>query len=118
MAQNETVGQKQIKVFYEHDPGYRMIAANGIFGGITPRGELRIDFFSEYSEVPKSVTLRITKEGTVTEEQDTNPRIVRMIQMGVLVPADHIESFADWFQAKAEEIKQRRKHADEHTQPE
>ena len=43
---------EKIDVEYEYDPDYRLVAANGLFGGVTPRGELRIDFFAEYVPAP------------------------------------------------------------------
>jgi hypothetical protein len=118
MAQYKGDSLKEIKASYEYDPDYRLVAANGVFGGITPRGELRVDFFAEYTAAPRSVELRITQDGQVTEEKEATPRLIRRIQMGVLLSPDHVESFANWFRAKADEIKGIRKQIHDHLQSE
>jgi len=98
---------EKIDVEYEYDPDYRLVAANGVFGGVTPRGELRIDFFAEYPPAPGSgeVTYR-NKGGKLVEEtkKSKDAKLVRRIQVGVLVSPHHIDGFAKWFREKAQMI--------------
>jgi hypothetical protein len=79
MAQTKESDAKQFKISYEYDPGYRMIAANGLHGGITPRGDLLFDLFAEYTKPPKSVNVSIAPEGKVTEERIGEPLLVRRL---------------------------------------
>lgn len=118
MANEKIAGQKKVKIFYEHDPAYRIVAANGMFGGITPRGELRCDFFVEYVEPPKSITLLLSNKDKPKEESEEPNRIVRRVQFGVLVSPSHVRSFAKWFQAKADQIDEMKEISDEHSQAE
>lgn len=118
MAQKQDRSVKSVKVQYEYDGKYRLIAANGLYGGITPGGELKIDFFAEYTPAPKTSQLSVSEEGQVTEHKDTTPQIVRRIQMGMLVSPNHIQSFANWFQEKAEEMRKIRGQTDDHVQSE
>jgi hypothetical protein len=97
-------GAKKVKAKYIYDPAYRMVAANGIYGGLTPRGDLRIDFFVEYQE-PREVAYRVDEAGQASEEPTARePDFLRRIQVGVLVSRDHVRSFAAWFGQKADEI--------------
>jgi len=97
----------KIDVEYEYDPDYRLVAANGMYGGVTPRGELRIDFFAEYVPIPDSgETSYRNKGGRMVEEtkKSQNPKLVRRIQVGVLVSPHHVDGFAKWLREKAQMI--------------
>ena len=97
----------KIEIEYQYDPDYRVVAANGIFGGVTPKGELRMDFFVEYNAVPGPGEIAYKAEGDKWAETTIpqSPKLVRRIQVGVLVSPHHIDSFAKWFRDKAQTIK-------------
>jgi hypothetical protein len=101
---------KQIDIIYEYDANYRLVATNGIYGGITPRGDLKADFFVEFFAVPKSTQLKVTEEGKGEEQPIhlSESYIARKIQIGILVPPDQIESFGKWFLQKADDLNRRR----------
>ncbi|MDA2930499.1 hypothetical protein MYX84_11230 [Acidobacteria bacterium AH-259-O06] len=106
---------QQVEIVFEYDPHYQLIAANGIWGGLTPKGDLRIDFFVEYQAAPSpgSHTYQPTPDGTVEEKSKPEKvrKVVRRLQIGVLVSPQHIASFAQWFHEKAQEVEQLRKPA-------
>lgn len=95
----EPVGEdRQVKFFFEYDPSYRVVAANGAWMGITPRGDIRIDFFVESLGNPDQVVNLITPEGQLGPELSRYPvekRFVRRMQVGILLPLDQAESTAD-----------------------
>jgi hypothetical protein len=94
---------KKVRVKYIYDPAYKMVAVNGMYGGATPRGDLRVDLFAEYTE-PQSFTVQVEGESAVEEKPTGSPIIVRRIQVGFLVSPDHVRTFAEWFSSKADEI--------------
>ena len=99
---------EEIPIEYEYDPDYRVIAVNGIYGGLTPRGGLKIDFFIEYTRVPDpgEVVYKLAPDGSHEELRKSGERkLVRRLQIGMLVPTQQIESFAVWLQTKAQEVK-------------
>ena len=100
---------KEIAIEYEYDSDYHIIAANGMFGGLTPRGDLRIDFFVEHAAPPEPGALqyRQTSDGKLEEvpgPKSSPPKLIRRVQVGILVPPQQIESFSRWFKDKAEKI--------------
>ena len=100
----------EISIEWEYDKDYRLVPANGMWGGITPRGDLRIDFFVEVAPVPgsgetaflKDESGLIYKEGRRTPKKET---LVRKIQVGVMIPPQQILSFAEWFKDKAQKAR-------------
>ena len=99
----------EISIEWEYDKNYRMVPANGMWGGITPRGDLRIDFFVESMPVPDSGAGKLLNDGSgrYTERQEASEKVtvVRQIQVGVMVPSQQVQSFMRWFQDKAQKVK-------------
>ena len=99
----------EIRIEWEYDKDYRLVPANGMWGGITPRGDLRIEFFVEVVPTPGSGETALFhdasgsyKEGRKTPEKAT---VVRKIQVGVMIPPHQIPSFVEWFKDKARQLK-------------
>lgn len=109
MSKSNEKKTETIPIDYEYDPDYRIIAANGMYGGVTPRGDLRVDFFVESQPAPgpgESV-YQTQPDGSSKEISKSKKRkCVRHVQIGVLLPAQHIEGFAQWFQQKADQIRE------------
>lgn len=102
----EPMGEdRQIKFRFEYDPGYRLIGANGIWGGITPRGDLRLDFFVESLGIPDHVTHLLTPDHRLGPELNRAQAegIVRRVQVGVLLSLDQADSIADFIKQKIAE---------------
>ncbi len=87
---------------FELDPNYRIIASNGIWGGITSRGDMRLDFFVESQAIPRSVTNQIEngRIGKETKRIPASSKIVRKMQVGILLTPEHAESVADFIKEK------------------
>lgn len=99
----------RIKIYWEYDKNYRVVAANGMWGGLTTRGDLHIDFFVESNRLPTSDEMSLVKQGEsgAYREQSTAPEqgaIVRRIQVGMLIPKQHVASFMRWFKDKHQQL--------------
>lgn len=95
-----------LKIKNEYDPDYKIVPASGIFGGVTPRGELRVDFFAEYLPNPPGIQITVSEQGKVLSEtpSESDCDIVRRMLVGVIIAPWQVESFAKWFLQKAKEI--------------
>jgi len=98
---------QEVEFFFEYDPGYRIISTNGVWGGLTPRGEFRLDFFVESVGIPDSVKNKITAEGKLGEEITRQPekRFVRRLQVGVLLSQIQAEALSELIQERIKDIK-------------
>lgn len=106
---NEEKKEKvELEFVYEYDPAYRIVASNGIWGGMTPRGDFRIDFFVESQAVPERIT-NIIEDGKLGKEISRTPpaRLVsRRLQMGVLLSPGEVKSIADYLNEQLKKFKQ------------
>ncbi len=89
-------------------PAFRVIHADGMFGGPTPRGDLFISFYSERFPIPTSALYEVTSAGELGEEirseREGRKGVVREVEVGVKCDLEVAKAFAKWLQQKIEEI--------------
>lgn len=93
----------QLTFKYIFDDGYNPTFANGVYGGVTPSGELVLNFYLERHALPDRVTHRLTPEGTLGEEMERKPddhteSLVRFVNAGVVLSLDGARAVHSWLQ--------------------
>ena len=98
---------------FEKAPDYRDISVNGVWGGLTARGDVHMQLFTEYSATPVSVTHEISGDtlGPETRRDTGGAAFTRHLQVGVLMNPQNARSIAQWLLGKAEEYERRLKEA-------
>jgi len=72
---------------------------NGAFGGITPREEIHMHFFSERNPIPKELTLSLGENGDVTPEETekiVGGDVVRLVQASIIMDVGTAIAIRDW----------------------
>jgi len=79
---------------------FRVVPVDGIFGGIGPRGQMRMNFFSERWPIPKRMVCEITENGELKEEiyelREARDAVVREIEVEVVMDLATAKGIADW----------------------
>lgn len=96
---------RQIKYHFEYDPAYRIVAANSAWIAITTRNDLRLDFTVEGLDNPDEIVNLITPDNQVGPElrRSPEPRLVRRLQVGVLLSFETAVSIADLIKKQIED---------------
>jgi hypothetical protein len=97
-----------VKFVFEKSPDYRIIAANGVWGGVTPQGHLKLDLFVDSIITPESITHNILKDGRLGDEIAREPSgkiVTRELQIGVVLPVNIAETIGKWILARVQEAK-------------
>jgi hypothetical protein len=96
----------EMEFFFEIDKDYRIVASNGAWGGVTPRGDIQVDFFVEKQGTPESIKNRISEEGAIGEVVEMKPpkRIVRKLQVGVLMTLEEAQNLVKFLSDKIKQI--------------
>lgn len=105
----QKVAEKTVAFKYIKDERYQEVFVNGVFGGISPRGDLRFDLFQEYVDTPEKVIHKLSEGITLGDEVERIPtpeRIVRVKRVGITMTTDSAESVARWILSKVDEYKQ------------
>ncbi|WP_445381587.1 hypothetical protein [Robiginitalea sp. IMCC43444] len=84
--------QKELKCKYIFSDDYNPTYVNGAHGGITPKGEISINFFFERNALPNSQTYNVNEQGGLAgevlekaEPEDLNSSFVRFIKTGIIM---------------------------------
>jgi hypothetical protein len=96
----------EVEFFFETDKDYRIIASNGAWGGITPQGDIQVDFFVERLATPESVKNSVSEEGAIGTIIEMKPpkRIVRRLQVGVLMTVEQSQKLAKFLSEKIKQV--------------
>lgn len=88
-----------VKFKYVFDKTYNQQYANGAFGGITPHGEVVVNFYFERSGLPYEQTFSLKDDGTIGDLVQTEPeefKFVRYIQNGIILSRQDARGIAEW----------------------
>lgn len=108
MEEQSTDGDgKQFKADYIKSNHFRVVHADGAFGGLTPRGYIQMEIWSERQPIPKQATYRIVQEGDgpVTGEEIRDARIVRdaivrEVEVGIVLDIPLARSLVEWLKGR------------------
>ena len=96
-----------VKFAYTEAPDYKIIYANGVYGGLTGKDELRFDFFQEFRPAPSEEVHEITEEGKpgllVSEDRDAQQlELIREKQINVVMTISAAKALYKWLEDKLE----------------
>lgn len=95
---------KEVKIYFTKAKDYKIAPANGAWGGITPQGDIAVDFYIEKGNIPDSLNYTIdekTKE--IKEEKREGNKQIRELQYGLLIRPDIAYIIGKWLIKKAEQ---------------
>ena len=90
---------KSVKFIYNTPDDYKIVYANGVFGGLTPRGDVNCSFFLEYPQVPKEQEFELDKEnkvGNLISVAGNVALVNRDLQIGIILKLEDAEIIANW----------------------
>jgi len=102
---NEKIPPEKIRFLYSRPDDYELAYVNGVYGGITPRGELMCHFFLEYSDIPAEEVAPLVGEQLQVDKISKKERAEhapgelvyrRDVRVGLIIPIQHIASIANW----------------------
>ncbi len=95
---------ERVKFIYTKSPDYKVAYVNGIYGGLTAKGELKFDFFQEFSPFPDEELFEVTPDGRKGEQIQPDlqqeAEVVREKQFGVIMTVAFAKALRDWLDEK------------------
>ena len=85
----------------DYNPSY----INGVYGGVSPRGEIIANFYMERMPIPKEDHVRINEDGTLGESISIEPEdhrfnMIRYITSGISFNLETAIAFREWLDNK------------------
>ena len=109
MSENEK--PKSLKFQYLKADSYITYHVDGVFGGVTPKGMVHMDVFTEKFPTPSCISHELSEDGKLGGEIDRVVRdgIIRELQAGLVMDLNTARQFRDWLSAKIEEAIRRQR---------
>ncbi len=90
---------------------YNPIYVNGAHGGVSPRGEIVVNFYLERPALPYSITHEINPNGTIGRETNEDPddlknSLVRFVCTGVVLNYENAKNIHQWLGERIKEVEQ------------
>lgn len=101
-----TDSQRKIRFEYTKTGSYRSYHVDGAYGGVTPRGKISVDFYTEKFPTPTTTEHILAEDGTIGAEtgRESTPAITRQIEAGIVLDMDAAVSLRNWLNGKIEEL--------------
>ena len=97
----------KIGFHYIKSNSYRVIHADGAWGGLTPRLDIFMSFYSERPPIPQTMVHEVTEAGAlgaeIPAERVSKNGIIREAEIGVSMDLDVAASLVTWLQGKIQE---------------
>jgi hypothetical protein len=86
-----------LEAHYEKSNFFRVVHADGMFGGLSPSGHLHIAFFNQRTPLPKKSSISVATNGVATETvTDTKTGLFREIEVDITMDLNTSLSFHVW----------------------
>jgi len=114
MSENQAEGKEahegRIRFHYLKSSAFRVVYAEGAYGGLTPHGNISISFYNDRYPIPQIVEHQISQEGKLGGEISRVGKdgVVREVEVDVLLTIPTAKSLRDWLEQKILEAEQKR----------
>jgi hypothetical protein len=108
---NESIPNK-LRIEYKKSQSFRVIHADGAYGGTSPRLQLFIAFYSERFPIPTVLTYETSETGApareITAERESKEGLFREVEVGVTLDIAAAKGFLGWLTEQVAELEKRR----------
>lgn len=93
---------QELKFDYVKSHYFRVIHADGVWGGVSPRGNIHMSFYNERTALPDVSKLTLTGEGQIPkpEQYKASSAIVREFEADVILDLATARSLSTWLNDK------------------
>jgi hypothetical protein len=83
---DKSVALNEVEIYYHKSNFFRVVHADGCYGGVTPRGSIHCAFFSERGAIPLRTSLSIVEGQAATEKTlESKPGLVRELEVDLVM---------------------------------
>lgn len=104
----EAKSPSHVNFHYQKSGQYRVVHADGAWGGLTPKLGVFLAFFSERPPIPTLITHSVTSKGELGPEiaQEVKEGLLREVEVGVILDEAVARSLVSWLQDRLNDIGQ------------
>lgn len=99
----------KVKFHYIKANDFRVVHMDGVFGGLSPTGDIFMSIFSQRPPIPQTTVQPVKENGELGDElmseRIVKEGIVREIEVGIAVRPEIAENLIKWLQEKVDQYK-------------
>jgi hypothetical protein len=99
----------KVKFHYIKSNDFRVIHTDGMFGGLTPTGDIFVSLFNQRPPIPQITVQAIKETGELGDEilaeRVSKDGIIRQLEVGILMRPDVAEAMVKWLQDRLADVK-------------
>jgi len=105
--------QQEVSFTYVKSNFFRVIHADGAWGGLSPRGDIHIAFYNERAAIPDHSSFRVSSDGKVVEPEkfEAESELVREVEIDVVVDLTTAKSLRTWLDLRIRALEERLREA-------
>lgn len=97
MPKKKRKEKSKLKFKYVVPDNLRDLYVNGLWGGVTPRAEIHMQFYNERIPIPNLVTCEVGEKGKLSEvDRDIGGDVVRVVQSSLVMDYSTAVAVRDW----------------------
>jgi len=100
----------KVKFHYIKGNFFRVVHVDGVFGGLSPSGDVFASIFSQRPPIPTLTVQPVKEDGQLGDEliseRATKDGLVREVEIGLVIRPDVAEVLIKWLQEKVEQYKE------------
>jgi hypothetical protein len=104
--------ENSLRIEYIKSNSFRVVHADGAYGGTSPRLELFIAFYNERFPIPKVLTYEVSATGSpereIRSERESKSGVVREVETAIMMDFNAAKHFAAWINEKVAELEKTR----------
>lgn len=107
-CKKKSIIPSDIDIHYVKTDMYRSYHVDGVFGGLTPRGNIYCEFFVERFVTPQKTVNKIEKNGHLGEEKERVGKegLIRQIECGISLDIKAATDLKIWLEEKIEKYQE------------
>jgi hypothetical protein len=100
--------QQEVVFKYVKSNFFRVIHADGAWGGLNPRGNIHMSFYNERAALPDTSTLTISSDGNLVkpEEPQTSGAVIREIECDVILDLRTAIGLRKWLDDQIKQLQE------------
>jgi hypothetical protein len=99
----------KVKFYYIKANEFRVVHMDGVFGGLSPTGDIFMSIFSQRPPIPTMTVQPVKENGELGDElmseRTVKDGLVREIEVGIAVRPEVAETLIKWLQDRMEQYK-------------
>lgn len=100
--------KRKAQFLYNRPDDYKTVFANGVYGGVSTRGDIHCHFFVEHQTLPTTEEYELAKDGKLgkkIEDAREISTIARDLKVGIVFKVEDAEDIANWLLHKVKLIR-------------